>query len=110
MVTLRDDPVSGRLDMDDNGHVVFADYRLDGSTLIVDHVEAPPALRGTGASGRFMQAMAEWARAREMKIAPLCSYAASWLGRSAEHRDLIRSEAQINADGATPSSAKKGSA
>lgn len=89
MTTLRENPASGRLEMDEAGQVVFADCRRSGSRLIVDHVEAPPALRGTGASGRFMEALADWARARDLKITPLCGYAASWLRRSPAHRDLI---------------------
>jgi predicted GNAT family acetyltransferase len=89
MVILRDSPASGRLEMEEGGQVVFADYRLDRDRLIVDHVEAPPVLRGTGASGRFMQALAAWARSKDLKITPLCGYAASWLRRSPDHRDLI---------------------
>lgn len=89
MATLRDNAASGRLEMDEAGHVVFADYRLGQGRLIVDHVEAPPILRGTGASGRFMQVLADWARSKDLRITPLCGYAASWLRRSPDNRDLI---------------------
>jgi len=89
MTPLHDNPAMGRLEMVEAGQVVFADYRRAGGRLIVDHVEAPPALRGTGASGRFMEALAAWTRAEGLKITPVCSYAATWLARSAEHRDLV---------------------
>jgi predicted GNAT family acetyltransferase len=69
--------------------VVFADYRLEPGVIVIDHVEAPPPLRGTGASGRFMRALAEDARARGLRILPLCGYAATWLSRHADYRDLI---------------------
>jgi predicted GNAT family acetyltransferase len=88
-MALRDNPAQGRLEMDEAGEVVFADYRLEGSRLIIDHVEAPPALRGAGASGRFMEALSDWARGRGMKITPLCGYAARWLDRSPANRDLV---------------------
>jgi predicted GNAT family acetyltransferase len=87
--TLRDDAAAGRLEMDEAGQTVFADYRLDGARLIIDHVEAPMALRGTGAAGRFMTCLARFARSKDLTIVPLCGYAAQWLRASAEHRDLI---------------------
>jgi predicted GNAT family acetyltransferase len=89
MVNLRDDKAAGRLEMEEAGQVVFADYRRQGGLLVIDHVEAPPALRGTGAAGRFMEALAIEARAAGERIVPLCGYAAAWLRRSARHRDLI---------------------
>jgi predicted GNAT family acetyltransferase len=89
MAQLRDNAAARRLEMDEGGHTVFADYRRAGGRLIIDHVEAPPVLRGTGAAGRFMAALAADARAAGEKIVPLCGYAAAWLQRHADHRDLI---------------------
>jgi predicted GNAT family acetyltransferase len=89
MNTLWDNAAVGRLEMDEAGLRVFADYRLDGTRLIIDHVEAPMPLRGTGAAGRFMTSLAEFARSKDLKVVPLCGYAARWLRGSAEYRDLI---------------------
>jgi predicted GNAT family acetyltransferase len=86
---LHDDRVAGRLEMEVEGQVVFADYRRQGSRLVIDHVEAPQALRGTGAAGRFMVALATYARASGETIIPICGYAVAWLQRHAEHRDLM---------------------
>ena len=68
---------------------VFADYAVQGDTRVILHVEADPALRGTGAAGRFMQALAEHARAQGLKLAPRCSYAVVWLKRHPEHDDVV---------------------
>jgi predicted GNAT family acetyltransferase len=89
MTILHDDVAKGRLEMTEAGQTVFALYRRDGRRLIVDHVEAPAALRGTGAAGRFMEALAAQARANGDRIVPLCGYAAAWLHRSAANRDLV---------------------
>jgi predicted GNAT family acetyltransferase len=89
MTVLRDNPAAGRLEMDEGGQIVFADYRRDGRRLIIDHVEAPVALRGTGAAGRFMEALAVRARENGETLLPLCGYAAAWLQRHANHRDLV---------------------
>jgi predicted GNAT family acetyltransferase len=89
MTGLRDNTAAQRLEMDEGGQIVFADYRRDGARLIIDHVEAPAALRGTGAAGRFMRALAAQARAEGSRIVPLCGYAAAWLRRSPGDRDLV---------------------
>lgn len=89
MSELRDNPAAGRFEMVENGMTVWADYRRSGSTLFIDHVEAPAALRGTGASGRFMEAMAQEIRRQGGRIVPICGYAAAWLKRSEAHRDLL---------------------
>ncbi|WP_374571797.1 GNAT family N-acetyltransferase [Phenylobacterium sp.] len=86
---LRDNAAAGRFEMDEQGMTSWADYRLRDGRLVIDHVEAPAALRGTGAAGRLMAALAGEARARGLKITPICGYAAAWLRRSPEYRDLL---------------------
>ena len=78
-----------RLETREGGHVVSADYRREPGRLYLDYVYAPPELRGTGASGRLMTAVASQARAEGLKVTPICGYAAAWLRRSAEFRDLL---------------------
>ena len=68
---------------------VFADYAVQGDTRVILHVEADPALRGSGAAGTFMQALAEHARAQKLKLAPRCSYAVLWLKRHPEYDDVV---------------------
>jgi hypothetical protein len=87
MSELRD--TGHRYEMDEQGLTSWADYRLSGDRLVIDHVESPPALRGTGAAGRLMAALSADARAKSLKIIPICSYAAAWLQRSADFSDLL---------------------
>ncbi|MFO1242215.1 MAG: GNAT family N-acetyltransferase [Rickettsiales bacterium] len=62
-------------------HVVFADYRMDGTKLYVDHVEAAPELRGKGAAGQLMEELVSYAKAENLNLVPICSYAVAWLAR-----------------------------
>jgi len=78
----------GFTDPDGQLRTVFADYAVQGGTRVILHVEADPALRGTGAAGQFMQAMAEHARAEKLKLAPRCSYAVAWLKRHPDFDDV----------------------
>lgn len=88
MSDLRD--TGERYEMDEQGQTSWADYRRAGDRLYIDHVEAPAALRGTGAAGRLMKALAADARDKGLKLTPICSYAAAWLHRSPEFRDLVQ--------------------
>lgn len=80
--TFRDDEADGRFVLDVAGRQAFAIYRRQGGDrLVIDHVEAEPALRGTGAAGRLMEKIVTVADAEKREIVPRCSYAASWLRR-----------------------------
>ncbi|HEY5105375.1 MAG TPA: GNAT family N-acetyltransferase [Caulobacteraceae bacterium] len=89
MTVLKDNPAKSRFEWDEDGHIAFADYRRADGRLIIDHVEAPRELRGTGAAGRLMEALAERARREGVKITPLCGYAKSWLQRDPDNAALI---------------------
>ncbi|WP_374305268.1 GNAT family N-acetyltransferase [Ferrovibrio sp.] len=84
-----DNPERSRFELDVNGQTVFANYRRQGETVIITHVEAPVTLRGTGASGRLMQGIVEILQQRNEKVVPLCSYAAAWLKRKPEYAGII---------------------
>lgn len=87
--TVTDNAERRRYEMDVDGQIVFASYLREGSTIRIRHVEAPPALRGTGAAGRLMEGIAGIARAENLKLYPICSYAVSWLRRHREHQDVL---------------------
>lgn len=89
MGELIDNAARSRFEMEEQGQVSFARYRRAPGRLYIDYVEAPPALRGTGAAGRLMTAVAETARSEGLKITPICGYAAAWLRRSPTYRDLL---------------------
>ena len=59
-----DNPERSRFELEEQGLVAFADYRLHGDRLSIPHVEAPPAQRGTGAAGRLMTGVLDIARER----------------------------------------------
>ncbi len=84
---LRD--TGARYELDEQGQTSWADYRRDGGRLFIDHVESPQSLRGTGAAGRLMAALAADARAKDLRLTPICPYAVAWLKRSKDYADLV---------------------
>jgi predicted GNAT family acetyltransferase len=72
---------AGRFEIGEGADTVFARYRRTPGRLYIDHVEAPPHLRGTGAAGALMEAVVDHAHAEGREIVPVCGYAAAWLKR-----------------------------
>jgi hypothetical protein len=89
MTQVIDEPAAQRLTLELEGGAVWTAYRRDGQVLALTHVEADPQLRGSGAAGRFMQAVVEYARAKGLKLRPICSYAVVWLKRHPEAADVM---------------------
>lgn len=86
---VKDNPARSRYELDVDGQIVFGSYRRQEDVLAITHVEAPPALRGSGAAGRFMQGLAETARAERFKLRPICGYAVAWLKRHPDYDDVV---------------------
>lgn len=77
-----------RFETVENGLLVFCNYREHDGRYVLTHVEADPALRGTGAAARLMQAIVDHARAENLKLIPRCSYAVAWFRRHPEAQDV----------------------
>ncbi len=84
-----DNAAASRFELEIDGHIAFADYRRDGGILHIKYVEAPPALRGTGAASQLMAGLMAQARAEGMQVKPICGYAASWLRKHSEYAAMV---------------------
>jgi predicted GNAT family acetyltransferase len=89
MTPLHDNTDAQQYEIGVDGETVFARYRKGDGVLTILWVEAPAALRGTGAAGRLMKLVAAEAKANGWSIVPVCGYAAAWLKRSPEYRSLV---------------------
>jgi uncharacterized protein len=78
----------GRFELAENGLTAFATYRRHGDRVTIPHVEAPVALRGTGAAGRLMAGIAALARASGLRVLPTCPYAIAWFRRHPDAADV----------------------
>lgn len=86
---VHDNPAEHRFELREEGKLAFADYVIRSGTLVIPHVEADPALRGRGTAGRLMSGVLEIARSRDLKVSPICGYAAAYIQRHPEFHDLL---------------------
>jgi predicted GNAT family acetyltransferase len=89
MSTVTDNQARNRFELEEEGLTAFANYRRNGDTVIIPHVESPPALRGKGTADRLMRGIVEKARTDGFKIEPWCSYAAAWMYRHKDAQDVL---------------------
>ena len=78
-----------RFELEESGHLVWAEYRVRDGKYLIPHVEAELPLRGTGAAGRLMQQIVDHARAQKLVLVPRCSYATAWFERHPEAEDVL---------------------
>ena len=71
----------GRYELAVDGHVAFAEYRIEDGRMIFPHTKVPPALEGRGVGTRLVKAALADARARGFEIVPDCSFVAACVRR-----------------------------
>jgi len=86
---MKNNTALSRFELEVNGHIAFANYRIDSNIINIDYVYAPEILRGTGAAGKLMNEIAKMAKKEQKKILPICSYAAVWLKKHKEYHHLL---------------------
>ena len=67
-----------------DGHRCVLDYRLEGSTVFMDHVGVPAPVEGRGIASALTRTAVAWARAEGLEIVARCPYVAAWMGRHPE--------------------------
>lgn len=88
-MSITDNTLLHRFELEEHGLIAFANYHRSASHVTIPHVEAPPALRGTGTADRLMRGIVERARAEGFKVAPTCSYAAIWFRQHKDAADVL---------------------
>lgn len=57
--------------------------------MIIEHTEVDDSLGGKGVGKQLVQASAEYAREKDLKVIPLCSFAKSVFDRTPEWQDIL---------------------
>jgi uncharacterized protein len=88
MSQVRDNKSLSRFELDAEGTVAFANYRLAPSTVIITHTETPRALRGRGIASELVKGALELIRADGLKVVAGCGFVVDYLGKHPEFADL----------------------
>ena len=89
MNQVRDNKAQSRFELDVEGGVAFANYRLTPSAVIITHTETPRALRGRGVASELVAGALELIRADGRKVIAGCSFVVDYLRKHREYGDMM---------------------
>ncbi len=89
MPAFQDNRALSRFELDDDGVMAVANYRLAEGVITFTHTEVPPQARGEGLASRLIAGALESARARELKVVAQCSFVQDYLTKHPEFHDLV---------------------
>lgn len=86
---VRDNKSKQRFELDVEGTMAFANYRLAPGSVIITHTETPPALRGRGIASKLVKGALEIIRADGLKVVAGCSFVVDYLQEHPEYSDMV---------------------
>jgi predicted GNAT family acetyltransferase len=89
MKQVRDNKAQSRFELDVDGGIAFANYRLAPSAVIITHTETPRALRWRGIASELVAGALELIRADGRKVIAGCSFVADYLRKHPEQNDIV---------------------
>ena len=88
MTKVRDNKSQHRFELDVEGAMAFANYRLSPDAVIITHTETPRALRGRGIASELVKGALELIRADGLKVVAGCGFVVDYLQKHPEYADL----------------------
>ena len=88
MAAVRDNKALSRFEMDVEGAMAFANYRLTPQAVIITHTETPRALRGRGIASELVKGALDLIRADGRKVIAGCGFVVDYLYKHPEFADL----------------------
>ena len=88
-MTILDNTARHRFEAAVGDHVAVVGYARHGDAIIFTHTEVPDALRGQGVGDALARAALDSARARKLRVVPLCPFIGAFIRRHTEYQDLL---------------------
>lgn len=86
--SVRNNTALSRYELDVDGSIALANYRLAPGKVIITHTETPTALRGRGIASKLVQGALEQIRADGLKVVAGCGFVVDYLDKHPEFSDL----------------------
>ena len=84
MNKVRDNKALSRFELDVEGAIAFANYRLTPLSVIITHTETPRELRGRGIASELVQGALQLIRADGLKVVAGCGFVVDYLQKHRE--------------------------
>ena len=88
MAAVRDNKALGRFELDVEGALAFANYRLTPQAIIITHTETRGA-RGRGVASELIKGSLDLIRADGHKVIAGCGFVVDYLYKHPQYADLM---------------------
>jgi uncharacterized protein len=89
MTEVRDNKAEHRFELEAEGALAIAAYRLSGQRIVFTHTEVPEALEGRGIGKRLIRGALEHVRREGLKVVPACPFVRHYIETHPEEQDLL---------------------
>ncbi|HRF09641.1 MAG TPA: GNAT family N-acetyltransferase [Xanthobacteraceae bacterium] len=89
MSEVRDNPEQSRFELEVDGHLAIAVYRLEASVITFTHTEVPEQLGGRGIGSKLAKGALDQVRGRGLKVVPRCPFIKAWIEKHPDYQDLL---------------------
>jgi hypothetical protein len=89
MAEVSNNEAERRYELEVEGQLAIAEYRLRPGRITFTHTEVPDALEGRGIGSRLIKAALDDARAQGLKVVPTCAFVKHYMDRHPETQDLL---------------------
>jgi predicted GNAT family acetyltransferase len=89
-VSVADHPEAGRYELTAEGERIgFVTYRMEPGVIAFLHAEVNPAHERQGWGSRLVAGALDDARARGLKVRPVCPFVVAYIESHPDYRDLL---------------------
>ena len=92
-MTVHNNQRAHRFELEIDGHLAKAWYRLSPGLITFTHTDVPDELAGRGIGSRLAKGALDIVRAEGLKVVPLCPFIAAYIGKHPEYADLLHDPA-----------------
>ena len=89
MTNVRNNEAEHRYELEVDGELAIAKYRLKSGRISFTHTEVPDALEGRGIGSRLVKAALDDARAQGLEVEPICPFVKHYIVKHPDYADLL---------------------
>jgi predicted GNAT family acetyltransferase len=86
---VHDNQSASRFELDVDGHIAFAEYKLAPGIITFTHTVVPKELGGRGIGSILAKSVLGTARTHALKVVPQCEFIAGYIAKHPEFQDLL---------------------
>jgi predicted GNAT family acetyltransferase len=87
---IRNNTALDRFELEVDGQLAVAYYRMTPGVITFVHTEVPQALSGRGIATKLIRGALEMVRGQGLKVVPQCPFVSAFMGEHPEYNDLLR--------------------